>query len=174
MIPVAKLNADYLYEKINSCAGRVEQAGGNVLAVICDGNRINQAFLKKFTTLPDKPWLTVDGKFLLFDFVHLLKNIRNLWLTEKSGQLEFTHDCKMFVAHWQHLRELYQHESRETPSGDKSIMKLSMLDEVSVYPRVIERQRIPPCLKVFCEKTAIALELYGEKHGKDVLGTVTF
>ena len=27
---------------------------------------------------------------------------------------------------------------------------------------------------VFCEKTAIALELYGEKHGKDVLGTVTF
>ena len=49
-----------------------------------------------------------------------------------------------------------------------------MLDEVSVYPRVIERQRVPPCLNVFCEKTAIALELYGEKHGKDVLGTVTF
>ena len=51
---------------------------------------------------------------------------------------------------------------------------MSMLDEVSVYPTVIEGQRVQPCLNVFSDRTAIALELYGETHGKDVSSTVKF
>ena len=29
----------------------------------------------------------MNGQYLLFDFVHLLKNIRNLWLREKRMSL---------------------------------------------------------------------------------------
>ena len=80
-----------------------------------------------------------------------------------------------FIAHWHHLRELYRHESSDSTDVEKRLVKMSMLllDEVSVYPTVIERQRVQPCLNVFSDKTAIAIELYGETHGKDV-STVKF
>ena len=35
------------------------------------------------------PWRTKDNIFLLFDFVHLFKGIRNNWITEKMQELEF-------------------------------------------------------------------------------------
>ena len=38
--------------------------------------------------------------------------------------------------------------------------------------QVIERQRVRPCLHVFCDKTATALTLYGATQEKYVTGTV--
>ena len=32
---------------------------------------IEQTFFKRFKTVPGKPWLTEDGQYLLFDYVHL-------------------------------------------------------------------------------------------------------
>ena len=58
----------------------IERASGRLKAVISDARRA-------ITTVEEKPWLTVEGTYLLYDFVHLLKNIRNLWLTEKTTQL---------------------------------------------------------------------------------------
>ena len=107
------------------------------------------------------------GNYLLYDFVHLLKNFRNLWLTERNSELEFDLDGETFLARWQDIRDLHKEEMK---AG--GIMKMSMLTEIAVYPKVIERQRVQPCLNVFCDKTAIALELYGEKHQTDVKGTV--
>ena len=39
---------------------------------------------------------------------------------------------------------------------------MSELDEVSVYPKPIERQRVSTCLKVFSEETIVAFEYYGK------------
>ena len=105
MIPVPKLNSVFLYEKISKTVELTENAGSQVQAIICDCNRTNQAFFKQFETVSGKPWLTTDGKFLLFDYVHLLKNIRNLWLTEKTQQLEFSEGGSTFVASWHHLKD---------------------------------------------------------------------
>ena len=77
----------FLYEKISKTVELIVNAGSQVQAIICDGNRTNQAFFKQFETVSGKNLLTTDGKFLLFDCVHLLKNIRNLWLTEITQQL---------------------------------------------------------------------------------------
>ena len=82
--------------------------------------QFNQAFFKQFETVSGKPWITIDGKFLLFDYVHLLKNIRNLWLTEKTQQLEFSKGGSRFVASWHHLKYLFKSESG-------NLMKQSML-----------------------------------------------
>ena len=73
--------------------------------------QFNQAFFKQFETVSGKPWITIDGKFLLFDYVHLLKNIRNLWLTEKTQQLEFSEGGSRFVASWHYLKYLFKSES---------------------------------------------------------------
>ena len=142
---------------------------GKLKVIISDGNRINQSFFKKFETVENKPWISLGGSYLLYDFVHLMKNIRNLWLTEKTGTFDFPHDGKILVAKWQDLCDLYKDESKYT-----KLLKMLNLTEVSVYPKPIERQRVSTCLYVFSEKTATALELYGKRHGLDVLGTVIF
>ena len=118
--------------------------------IICDGNRINQAFFKLYRTVDTKPWLTDDGTFLLFDYVHLLKNIRNLWLTEKTGELEFNDNGVLRFAKWIHLRTLYQLESQK-------LVKLSDLTETAIAPKPVERQRVQTALQVFSEKTYNAL-----------------
>ena len=63
-------------------------------------------FFKLYPTLPEKPWLTEDNKHLLFNYVHLLKNIHNLWLTEKTGELIFDDDDGVRrVAKWDHFKQ---------------------------------------------------------------------
>ena len=44
-----------------------------MIAIICDGNRTNPSFLQV--------------NCLLFGFVHLLKCLRNDWITDRVGEL---------------------------------------------------------------------------------------
>ena len=62
-------------------------------------------FRKSF---PDYPWLTNDGIFLFLDYILLLKNNRNNWLTKKTGQLLFIDNGVHKVAQWSHLKMLYE------------------------------------------------------------------
>ena len=56
------------------------ETGANVVTIISDGNRANKKFFKMVDPKPDAPWVTKDGKlFLLYDYVHLMKCIRNNW-----------------------------------------------------------------------------------------------
>ena len=84
MLPVAKLNAEFLAEQINETIISIKTAGGTINSLICDNNRTNQKFFKSFPTVLNKPWVTTEGLFLLFDYVHIINHIRNNWLTEKS------------------------------------------------------------------------------------------
>jgi len=110
MIPVSKLQSSYLFQELNTVTQCVSTAGVVVKAIKCDDNQVNQAFFRLYETISGKPWLTTDGIFLLFDFVHLLKNIRNLWLTEKTGELIFFENGHLKVAKWSHLRKLFNLE----------------------------------------------------------------
>ena len=47
MLPVRNLNADFLFNQANSILSSIRSVGGNVVAIICDGNRVNQAFFYK-------------------------------------------------------------------------------------------------------------------------------
>ena len=80
MLPVSGLKSAFIPEVIDATQDVITSSGGKVIATICDGNRTNQSFMRSYDTVPGKPWLTTDGKFLLFDFVHLLKCIRNNWI----------------------------------------------------------------------------------------------
>ena len=119
-------------------------------AVIYDDNRSNQPFFKLSDTEPQQPWLTKGGIYLLYDFVHLLKNIRNNWLTEKMEELAFYERGMKKVASWSHLVELYKLEA-------EGLVKMSKLTEVSVYPKPIESQSVATCLRVFCGESYTAI-----------------
>lgn len=124
-IPVAKLNAEFLFEQLQGLISKILLANGNVIALICDGNRTNQVLFKRFEVITEKPWLTIDNKFLLFDYVHIVKNIRNNWMTEKTGELNFEDGGVLRTAKWEHLSKLYYAESKSP------LVKLSKLNEKS-------------------------------------------
>ena len=98
---------------------------------------------------------------MLYDFVHLLKNMRNNWLTEKMGELAFYERGVKKVARWSHLVELYKLET-------EGVVKVSKLMEVSVYPKPIERQSVATCLRVFCEETYTDIINYPGMRNVDV------
>ena len=64
-------------------------------------------------------------------YVHLLKCIRNNWLTEKLGQLQFIHNEITHIANWRDLINLYTLEKNQ-------LIKLSRLTETSINPKPIE------------------------------------
>ncbi len=142
MIPMAGLDAKYLFAQVNATRSFIKEAGGKVKAVLVDGNRTNQKIYKLYETQPGKPWITVDGMYLLFDFVHLLKNIRNNWLTEKDGELSFTIKEGTFVAKWSLLLKLYELEQASKSPNESGVHGLSKLTEVAVKPKPVERQKV--------------------------------
>ena len=103
-----------------------------------------------YKTISEKPCLTINGIYLLFDFVHLLKNICNLWLTEKTGELIFFEKGHLKVAKWLHLRKRFD-------LVRLGLLNLSDLTEVFIAPKPLKRQRISTCLQVFSDKTHTAL-----------------
>ena len=72
---------------------------------------MNQAFFKTFDTV--SPWRTTDDMFLLFDYVHLFKCIRNNWITEKTQELEFVYEGEMKTAKWSDIEALYNLEKTQ-------------------------------------------------------------
>ena len=42
--------------------------------------------------------------FLLFDFVHIMKNIRNNWITAKTQEIAFSVDGMRKVAKWNDIK----------------------------------------------------------------------
>ena len=174
MLPVSGLDSDYVSEQIRKTRECIKAAGGDARVLICDNNRVNQKFFIMFDRVPKKPWLTKEGLFLLFDFVHILKSVRNNWLTEKMKELSFFDSNGVEkIAKWAHLETLFQAEST-------SFFKLSKLYEVAVYPKPVERQKVSTCLKIFCDETASALRTHpamkdveGAAHTAEFLSLMT-
>ena len=131
MLPVVKLDAQFQFKETLSLLENIIDVHGNVLAVIVDGNRVNQKFFKKFSKTAGKPWLAHlkninKSLYLFYDYVHVLKCVRNNWLTEENGELEFEWNGERLVAKWNLLRHLYLLEST-------NLTQLSKLSETSVY-----------------------------------------
>ena len=63
--------------------------------------------------------------------------------------------------------QLFQLEKNE-------LVKLSALNQVSVYPKPIERQKVSTCLKIFNEKTVAALKSNSSIDEEEVKGTIIF
>ena len=105
--------------------------------------------------------------FLLYDYVHILKCIRNNWLTEKCRELEFGFNGKVQVARWNDISDLFLLES-------KSLVKLSKLNAIAVSPKPTERQSISTCLHVFSDETISALETHPNIDKEKIQGTIQF
>ena len=50
ILPVRELYSKFTFEQINLLFNVIKNAGGNNVAIICVGNRVNQGFCKMFNT----------------------------------------------------------------------------------------------------------------------------
>ena len=90
--PVHKLTAALQFEVVKQAATIVEQAGDAILRSMTDNHKINQLYSKMFdhpseSDCPATATHPLDGTrswYLLFDTVHLLKCIRNDWISGES------------------------------------------------------------------------------------------
>ena len=163
MLQVGALDSTFLFEETQNVIDSVKNAGGRVISIISDNNRVNQACFKCFDQV--KPWLTKEGIYLLFDFVHILKSIRNNWITERTQELEFPDGDITQAARWSDLIKLFKAE-------EGKLVKPSKLTDISVFPKPVERQKVTTCLKIFSEETVAAFKT--NKDIKDADGTISF
>ncbi|XP_065647643.1 uncharacterized protein LOC136077069 [Hydra vulgaris] len=166
--PVANLSSEFQFAQCQQIVYTINNIeNSKTLVIITDGNRVNQRFFGMFKTVDSKPWLTTSGIYLLYDYVHLLKSIRNNWLTKKTGELQFLNNKELALAKWSDLETIYKTECN-------SLFKLSKLSAKSVYPKPIERQSVKFCLSVFCKETVAALRTHSEIENKPFEGTDVF
>jgi len=149
-LPVSNLDADFQYDQTTKIIENIKVSGGNVVSILCDNNKVNQKFFGMFPL--QSPWCTTNNIFLLFDYVHVLKSIRNNWVMEKTQELYFLVDDVIKIAKWLDILNLHKIEK-------DAIVKLSKLTDTAVSPKPIERQKMSTCLEVFCDETMNALKL---------------
>ena len=130
----------------------IKKAGGDIIAIINDGNKVNKKSFSLFDTVNKQSWLTKNIVILIFDYVHLLKNIINNWITEKTQKLEYVIDAMKKVANWSDIKRLYTLEAN-------NLIKLSKLTEVSFIPKPNERQKFSTWLQVLNDATVTELKV---------------
>ena len=175
LIPVHTLTGNFLYEQISNLLKIIYEAAGFVFLVMNDNLRANQkmfsAFHQNFTSKsishPTKN-KEYEELSLLYDPVHLLKNIRNNWCTEKMQKLEYTDpETKTTgIACWSDLVHVYKRES-------EGIVKQSKLDFTTLYPNNFDKQKVSLTLNIFNEKTVAALRLEGREETARFIELVT-
>ena len=166
LIPVHSLKHEMMMEQLLMLIQIIHDCEGFVYLVISDNLRANQALFKKlhkdygsksiFSINHPIPNNEFEELFLFYDPTHLMKNIRNNWVTEKMRTLQFI--CpgtgKTVTAKWSDIVKIYSDEK-------ESAVKTTKLSYASVFPNSFEKQKVSLVLDVFDEKTISALTLKG-------------
>ena len=138
-----KLTALYQFNVVKEAATLVESSGCVVLGSITDNHKVNQQYCKLFDLIYDYQAIhPLDGNrfwFLLFDTVHLLKCIRNNWISEKCQKLSLDQST---VGSFSDINELHVAEK-------ENILKCTPLTHTAVNPSRLQLQIVKHVLKVF-------------------------
>nr|XP_042912286.1 uncharacterized protein LOC110282455 [Parasteatoda tepidariorum] len=152
----------------------VTKAGFIIIAAIAD-NRINRNMFTELCggilkpCIPN-PFNTNIPLFLMFDSVHILKVLRNIWLNQKTKDTtlffpSFENFDEIMEASFDDLRNIHYSEKNE-------IVKMApKLNEKALFPSSVERQNVNLCLRIFHESNMHALTMLDEVKYK---GTITF
>ena len=149
--PTSRLTAAELKVMLLEVATAVKFQGGLPLAFISDNCSVNQKVYKDLGG-PGKVTLESIGisVFLLYDYVHIFKNIRNNWYTEQSKELHFSFNGEQYTASWQDLITVYNSDKNQP-------LRLTKLTTLSLNPKPLQRQNVPFVCQIFNDKTVAAL-----------------
>ena len=175
LLPCASISAERIFPIIKSCIIDIENCGLRVQIISTDNYPLNVNLFKFFSTngkletrVPH-PFDNSRFLFLTFDFVHILKSIRNNWLNQKNfdktmyfpkfDDIEVdkcSYPLCVYSASFQDVRLLYNSERG-------SLAKLApQLTVKACFPSSIERQNVSLVLKVINELTLSGLQIQNE------------
>jgi hypothetical protein len=150
MIPAYNMTADQLHKMIFTVLKEVEGIGFQIISIISDNNAINRKAFELFS--PSKilcPSVThpLDENrslFFIFDTVHIMKCVRNNWLS-KQGALKYPDIddfAKIQESRFENLQTLYKME-------ETSLIKFGhLLSYKALYPSNIQKQNVK--LATYC------------------------
>lgn len=160
--PVVNINGNDLYNITQRVIDLLKNCGFHVISIISDNNRVNRNLFQHLLPSNDEFCVTYPNSsvpmFVTYDFVHILKNIRNNWLNLKDSEKTFVFppflnlDSSPLKAKIQDLRNLYKHKC------DDLIKTAYKLNYKSLYPSNLERQKVSLVCNVFHETTYCALK----------------
>jgi len=172
LTPIFTLGASCMFEKVMHVIRAVHAVGGHVIAIVSDGLKTNVACYSLFQGYDQgKPWVVphpeASGQslYLLTDTVHLLKCIRNNWITEKQKQLKLGDSSD--PGDWADVQKLYDLEKN-------SLLKLTPLTKASVQPSSMERQKVSLVLKTIDDKTIAAMKSLKCDKARPTISTLQF
>ena len=158
VIPVRRLDAKFQKEQVTLVSDAIKEGDGKVIAILLDNSHVNQSYINAFPTEPGKPWVMTDNltgekTFILNDYVHLFKSVRNNWYTERTKEISYycPNDNDFKVAKWDILTQLYNLDK------DLLVNVGHTLNLTAISPKPIERQNVNTMLRVFSDKTVAAL-----------------
>ena len=166
--PVCNITADDMFNKTLTVIGDLESCGFRVTAVITDNHKKNPrlySLLSKNANYPEQspeiphPFDSSQRLFLLLDPVHILKCLRNNWMSAK--RLTFpdpvffynggTGEPPVSSCHWSHLSHAYALEQT-------TVLRVTRLTVTAVAPNSLERQNVHTAFGIFCGQTASGLK----------------
>ena len=134
LLPCASITAEKIFPIIKSCIIDIEHCGLKVQVISTDNYPLNVSVFKLFSsngkleTSVSHPFDSDRILFLTFDFVHILKSIRNNWLNQKDFDKTFhfpnlvnfkvdyfDYPLKFGCASFQDVRKLYTTERTSLP-----------------------------------------------------------
>ena len=165
--PVAKLDSDQLKEFLLEALVAVTNAGCIIISCVGDNCKTNIAVYDKLGG-PGKAFINAINShiFLVFDYVHSFKNIRNNWTTVPDKKLSFIKEGKTYVARWKNIEALHEEDRRNH-------IRLTKITYTTVYPKPLQRQSLLFVFQIFHDKTVAALSTVKDKLGLSE-GTLIF
>ena len=178
LVPIYSLKSDLLFDQINILLKLIHENNGFVYLAMSDNLSTNRKCTKLFhqefgttsiASIPHPiPNIHFTDLFLYSDPVHLFRNVRNNWITEKLKKLRYVdpESSKLCVASWSDLISIYKEESQ-------SYVKQTKLSYAALYPSSFEKQKTSLAQDVFNEKTVAALKLKGFEETARFIDLIT-
>jgi hypothetical protein len=166
MIPLTTINSGVIKEWWQKVIQEVTPMGFDIVATIVDAHSSNRRFYTEelcgglLQTFIPHPMDNNSKIFLLFDSVHVFKNLYNNLINRKVFK------CPPFAgepvsANAQHTRDLYELEM------GRSVKYAHKLTERVLNPKSIEKTNVDLACRFFHESTVHGLEYFAKNEGKN-------
>ena len=164
LIPVTTLKSEFLMVQLMILLCIIHDAGGFVFLVMTDNLSVNQKMCHLLKQIHHQnsvatithPMKNIYLKLMTlgFDPMHVLKNVRNNWSTEKTQTFDFVDPDtgNKASAKWNDLKSIYKEQA-------DNLIQTTKLDYATLYPNNYIKQKVSLALNGFNEKTVSALKL---------------
>lgn len=172
ILPIHENSGIFLFEVTKKILQALHELGVTPLSIIADNNQVNKSLFSHFKPHPfgyRSVFNPVASDsciplFLLYDTVHIFKNIRNNWLNHENAILNYPNfDNKDDIknADFNPLRNIYNKEKY-------SLLKYEYkLSHKALYPSTIERQKVSLVCKIFNYENIHSLKEIGGNETED-------